>query len=502
MDDAKRRQKIAELHSNGLTTEQIAKRLGIPESRVSLELNILDVNGLLQEKRFSAKIYKRRLKIAELSNKGLSATQIAQELHISTATVYQDIAITGCVKTKHTLTEERRAKVAELYAKGLTGQAIADEVNTSVAVVYADVSLLTANGTICAKPKPNAEERMQKIIELHNKGFTNNQISKELGIAVTTVVRAISEISKSQDSYKLVKHEGGRSVSSQYKTNVPSETLYNLRLRGLTNAEIAELFDVHPNTIASSVAKYRERHNLPYPPNSPNSTSECKLMHIDMRSYQMDAYRLYKAGVSYEKIAGALGVPVQDVYSAVRTVSIMQYLEEQEKSTKCNQERDKHGKVDDLMPEIVALYNSGFSHKDMAAKLNISTSYVNQLIRRAFRQGLLEHNREGARKTSLDLMPNVVELYKSGCTFREIAMQLGMTVTDVGNIIRTARRRGLLQLNPASQGIPEDVKKTFLQLRAQGKTVSEIATIKGEPYNRVLWYLTKSKDGTKKITNC
>lgn len=135
---ALRRQQVVALVGQGLSTVEIAVRLGITREEVAADALAMGV-GFRGPR---ASLSPRRRKVALLAAQGVPVSEIAEQLGMAESVVYKDRLVTGIAATqraKQTAAQaERMAKVATLTAKGLGADAIAAELGVGRATVTRD----------------------------------------------------------------------------------------------------------------------------------------------------------------------------------------------------------------------------------------------------------------------------------------------------------------------------------------------------------------------------
>ena len=94
------------------------------------------------------------------------------------------------------------------------------------------------------KRKKNPPLDKDKVLELHNRGFTQVEIANQLGSIKSTVNNILKTFGK---------------TTAQIDKNASEERIIELNSKGLSNPEIAKELNIHRDTVHNIVTKY----NLP-----------------------------------------------------------------------------------------------------------------------------------------------------------------------------------------------------------------------------------------------
>ena len=195
--------KIIELKVEGVSQKEIAKKLNITQSSVSLRLKTMRKNGVPIEapKSESKKIDE---KIISLRENGMRNEEIAIELNLSHSTIVHRIKrmkdrgiIIPNVKRKTKEVIIDYAKIEELKKQGLFYEQIADKLGVSVERISKAVQELKEKGIEFPEEKVGTNSIDKKIIELRRKNATIEEISTEVGITKIAIYQRIRKMKKS-----------------------------------------------------------------------------------------------------------------------------------------------------------------------------------------------------------------------------------------------------------------------------------------------------------------
>ena len=155
---------------------------------------------------------------------------------------------------------------------------------------------------------------------------------------------------------------------------------------------------------------------------------------------------LYESGMTHSQIAEQLNVSYQRVFYIVRVRKEMARVNTGKK--------DKH---EELLEQIIKLYNEGLSQKTIAETLNKSQPQISMLIGEircdSELSALLNYRKRGGKPGYTQdqrkaIMTEVIDLYNSGLTVIEVGARLNKSASSVEQWIREARKEGFDVLPP------------------------------------------------------
>ena len=192
--------KILELLDNGLTLTQIKDELGVSIETISQRIKKMRSQGVEIPEKIKTENTENDKKILELLEKGLTQTQIKEELGVSNKNILQRIKkmrSQGIVipNKKKTESEENDRKILELLKKGLTQSEIAEQLNLSRDKVFRNINKMRGRGIeIPKREKKENDERDNKILELLEKGFSRKEIVEKMGISKQSISKRIIQM--------------------------------------------------------------------------------------------------------------------------------------------------------------------------------------------------------------------------------------------------------------------------------------------------------------------
>lgn len=272
--------KVAEMRQQGLLNSQIAKELKLPVHRVEVYASNLIRAGVIEPQQQGGKKYSVGIvdpnfkipqgkyydKVAELRNQGLGNSQIAEQLKIPVNSVNNmatKLIRAGVVKPLRITTEERerlRGDVAELKKQGKTDKEMAEELKQPYERVRVISRELVQAGEIRPikrdqRPKRSKREAtasgdktIDRVKELRDRGYKNQQIAQELDLPLSAVERYASDLIKAGEIAPL-------SRSKDRSTDTTYLKVKDLRNQGLMNKEIAERLHIPHATVSVIASK-------------------------------------------------------------------------------------------------------------------------------------------------------------------------------------------------------------------------------------------------------
>ena len=154
-----------------------------------------------------------------------------------------------------------------------------------------------------------------------------------------------------------------------------------------------------------------------------------------------------------------------------------------------NKKRPAKVYPDDVKCELVInLHKSGMTQRKIADKLGISVSMTYCIIRR-YKEKIGTYVSYGNR----DTINEIIKLNNDGLTVKAITAKLGIKESTVRTYLSRMRHCGIgKDISPTAHK-SEDIMKTIVTLRNEGKTGKEIQDITGYSRNTIYNYLTKAK---------
>lgn len=434
-----RRREVARLHDEGKKGKEIAETLGISFDTVLKDITYLIQNGVIETKRTI-----RRKEVIRLYKEGKSIKEISEELRVSVPTIRKDIEYLiangfikqqdGEEKSKKEILEDRRERVLVLYGQGKNLREMAQELGVSTTTVYNDVSYLKRNGRIEGKEeKPKMEkinkreekvnERREKVAILYNKGESVEQISKRLGEPISTVYDDITYLGENgiiqlrTDDKKQKISERRNRIAKLYKS-------------GKTLKDIANELGVSTSTVNSDIQYLRENGIIQL--RTGNKESEAT-------ERREKVAKLYNSGKTLKEIAQEVGISISTVHADVKYLRKEGIVEKRNTLDEQIEERitERRGKV-------AKLYNSGKSLKEIANELGISTSTLHLDLQYLNTKGIIQLKSKQEGQTINKRRNQVAILYNEGKTPKEIAQELGITIAVAKNDINYLKARRII----------------------------------------------------------
>lgn len=172
---------VAELHAQGLSTQEIADKTGL--SRVTVTMNALKSRNL--KSNWVLDNEERDNQMLSLFKRGYSFNQIAEELDLEVANVNARLRKMG-IKSKHWKslmdhTAQKDKEILDLYHNGT--KPINSEIKRITGHDNATVSKTLKKHNLRPWDYYHAEVRDAKILEGHSLGLSSKDIAKHAGIS-------------------------------------------------------------------------------------------------------------------------------------------------------------------------------------------------------------------------------------------------------------------------------------------------------------------------------
>ena len=151
--------------------------------------------------------------------------------------------------------------------------------------------------------------------------------------------------------------------------------------------------------------------------------------------------RLWNSGMSQIQIAEKFHISQGRI-----SIVLKQARENEIEVRKANTGRKNVEDIEKLEAEIVELWNSGMPRKEISDKIHVSNRTIANALEKAKEKGIYikEHKRGRKKSTKAEkLKEEIVELWNSGMTQRNIARNLHVSIATIGNILREARKKGI-----------------------------------------------------------
>ncbi len=322
----------------------------------------------------------------------------------------------------------------------------------------------------------DVKERRRNVEKLYKRGTKTEKIAKLLGISVRTVERDISFLQghnkeKTEETILSVHREIISRRKKEEEPEVPKlkrskevakrrENVARLYTKGKTVREIAEELGVTVPIIYQDIrllikegkVEKREKSDI-------NGKKEGRKRSKEVAKRREEVVRLYTKGKTVREIAEELGISLPTIYQDIRILvkegKIEKREREESKTNGKKRGRKRSKKVSKRREDAARLYKEGKTAKEISEELGVSVSIIYQDIRILIKEGKIEkrekfdiNGKKEGRKRSKEVAKRreeVVRLYTKGKTVREIAEELGVSVSIIYQDIRILIEEGKIE---------------------------------------------------------
>ena len=492
----KRYEQIIQWYNEGLSQREMAQRLGITKSVVARYIDILAKEGIVKEwsETESEKLEQQLEKTIWLYNRGTSNDEIAKILGVSNSTVGNYISklkAEGRIPQKKPESIQRREmydKIVELYYKGFTQEEMAKELGKSKEYINSCIVKLRKKGLLKeSRPVSIKEKRLlTEIVILYEEGKTTEEISERLKISTSAIENRIAKL----------KAEGRIIGKLELNRQKRSELLEKIRLlynAGHTTEKISKDLGIPPNSVQSYISALRRQGVLVY-------KVKIKSKRLEER-YKL-IIKLYNDGVSISEMARKIGVSegtIRRNIATLRNQNKLPKLAPRKVITKSDsKEREEEYR------QIIDLYNQYLSIKEISKRTGLSSATVSRYISIMIEEGSLKARNKKRVKTKAKKakeeeikarQEKIIEWYNEGITIEEMAKKLGVNRVTVSRYVSELIKRG--KISSTSPRVEERQKETLrkketlIEMYSKGATADEIAQELGLTRNTVYGYIQK-----------
>ena len=533
---AKRREGVARLYNEGKTANEIAEELGI-----SKQIVYQDIRVLIEEKRIvkrerkrntkskstekSKQIAKRREEIARLYNEGKTVKEIAEELGVTIATVYNAIKVLEAeekierhkVRRKKNTAKvtKRREEIARLYNEGKTAKEIAEELGISKQIVYQDIRVLIEEKRIVKRErkrntKSKSTERsesnkplinkVEKIEELFSKGKDYGEIADELGMSIIDVMRYLQQIKDVKEETRIkvdrktnvkILYEEGKKIGDIAKKLKISEALVREDLLSFgIIPDIGIVPKIQEEKPEEQTLEEKTTNGRDLADKKESKTSENRLLLIKER--RENIAKLYDSGMENDEIARILNIPLRVIERDIDAILDARRFKDEDstknirESRSSSQSEEEQEIITKRRNRIEELVKQGKNIKEIEGEPGVEEPVIAQDIFCLIREGRIpesykkefsEDRRERRKDKSqiIERREQVAKLYKEGKNVQEIAEELGITISTVRSDIKLLLKQHIIEKREFERknGTPKSRKEEKAGNEGKEQTVKQ-----------------------------
>ena len=310
-------------------------------------------------------------------------------------------------------------------------------------------------------------ERNSEIIRLWNSGMSQIQIAEKFHISQGRISIVLKQARENEIEVRKA-NTGRKNVEDIEKLEAEIVELWN---SGMPRKEISDKIHVSNRTIANALEKAKEKgiYIKEHKRGRKKSTKAEKL--------KEEIVELWNSGMTQRNIARNLHVSIATIRKA---------LQEARKKgievRKANKGRKNVENIEKLEAEIVKLWNSGMSRKEISGKIHVSNRTIANALEKAKENKIyIRESKRGCQgsKSIEERNAKIIELWNSGMIQRDISENLHVSIATIGNILREARKKGIQvkKANTRRKNV-EDIEKLeaeIVELWNSGMSREEIS---------------------------
>ena len=493
---------IIELYNQKFTKEEIAKKLGLRPEVVLSRIKKLKEKGLLPKSKVN-KIEDYYEKIIAWYNEDLPYSEMAERIGCSERQLEVHIykmrkkGLLPQLSRKEIEFKSQNETIMELYYQGLSGVEIGERVGLTKSAVEDRIKVLRKNGKMMppSKTKPRTIIQNEKLIQMYNDGYQDDEIAEALNITKSAVRtrtyylrkegvllsrNQLKYVRKREDILKYYK-EGltatqiSRKIKCSLKKtyeylqemqeegliqDVPqerkvikkqNEIIMNLYYRGLTIKEIAQEMNFSKSTVEHRISNMKKNGIM-----SPISKVSIE---IQMRNERI--LEMFNQGYSTNYIGKEVGLSEKTIREKISNFRKQGILPEERQ-------------MDDEAEKIAELIAKGYSRKDIEEEMGLSSGQISHrlsLLKRKGKNFTYYKNRIKEQK--------IIEMYNSGYSYEQIGESLGVTALTIKVKVGKLKKRGLLQERSEQKKEMSEQNKKIIELYNKSYSREKIAEITG-----------------------
>ena len=274
------------------------------------------------------------------------------------------------------------------------------------------------------------KEIEQEIINQYNAGYTYNHIANMYDISAVCVGKYVAKarenglIKREKHSQPMAKKNRNGSIYDVKFKSEKSEQDYKavlkLYVKNMTNKEISKEVGISPNMVRYYVSVGSAKGDIELR-GCPYKMPKDKIKQI---------YQMWNDGCRrYDIIGKEVGYSKDDVGHIIRK-AIKNGNVNYGKAVRCNRELD--------YSKIIDMYNAGYTYKEMAKEMGVATNTIYSILSRQEKDGNVSLNR--SRHIPEILKDEIVDMYRSGYTYKEVAETYDISYVSVYNMVHKTEK--------------------------------------------------------------
>ena len=296
-----------------------------------------------------------------------------------------------------------------LAKEGLTIADIADKCGVTRQAVHSALRIAKEKGIDISYNKkivPVDDDTKNAILELYGQYNSIENIANITGVSTTAVSKIVKDARERDLLYRPFKS----------RSNIHS-AIVELINEGYRPKEISDKLDFPIAQVYNYIAKAKRANELiNYDPK------------VDVRKYDRfydDAVKLYNAGYTHKEMVEELDICNNTL------CKILSMAEKNSDIVFRKNDKSKYYK-------FIELYNKGCSRRCISKELNIKPSTASRYLSKVKKESSELLTRDKI-KYHQDTIDKVIDLYNKGYKYKDIADELGLTISTVSYLMSEAR---------------------------------------------------------------
>lgn len=311
--------------------------------------------------------------------------------------------------------DSNKQEIINLYDSDLTLEQIAKKLSIGQTTLRNKIN----EYGLKREPRLRRKAISQEVIQsLEEQGLSYREIAKKLDIHPTNLLRIRKKLGIYNPPQKILEQQAkatkiraenkkaGIKPEIKHRHNcleIYLDEILELLYSGVSKAEVAKRYKVHPTTVHNLLALY-----------------EIKIPVIKkLDGKENTVKRLFNKGLSFQEIAHRLNCSMITVRTKIKDLNLSRPLSD----IKINSRLAKDERL------IKKMYKQGCSLQEIGEKVNAHKVWIGVKIRK---MGLTRANRYAEYKTKLSgLDKEIIKMRKRGMTYKEIGQFLGVAPNTV-----------------------------------------------------------------------
>ena len=482
-DDAQRKETeedIIRYYGEGILQRAVADRLAVDQAFVQKVIAKARKEDRVTRNHISSrKLTDRQVgEIIKMYESGETVYKIAEELGVSTSSIFKWLKAMGVRGRRHRLSDEEKERIVVLYKEGATYRQIEERFGISSGRIAGIIAPFRKG----RKNHHLTESEIDDIVRLYESGQSVFRIAEELGVSEYTVYRHLK-----------TRHVFRRPEKALKLTDKELSEVAEMYINGYSHAEIRQRYGIAENTvrkylrmmfcdneyssIASGIIGYEEAKEMFN--EAMRRREEKGGSHDDGGAYCVITENLSRnigslirrSGLTKKEFSELTGINHETVRNMLSGDSTSRChratLERMASAFGVSSDLLLNGDASKLKDaavaphhvgssgysgraaitketrdEIVRLYNSGYGKRKIAEEVAVSQASVKKIIKEARNSGeAVQRGHGGSYKLTDAQIAQAVELHEAGVATSQIAAMFGVNAKTICNYVRREKEK-------------------------------------------------------------